>query len=254
MPPAVTAMISPVVFWHGPHDAVLMVNVLPMALPVEMLQKQLAASSAMAGSTVVSGRQATACGSPAAIMTLKSPGAKKEPVTSEVRIEEVDGKTVLVTSSRSAAAAADPAIEETISGLCDLSNAATLAPPKGWSALHLAIVGEWMGASPMDVMVLMTTDPAPTLSDALKTAQLAQNQGTQAKDAAAKATPTTLCGLPALHVSTTTSTAATGKARVDAMITQNAAHAYILSYSRPVGTADDPAVMASLGTLCAKEH
>jgi hypothetical protein len=195
--------------------------------------------------TVQSSGSPAVCGQPSAqiVIQLKNNG----PILTEQE-QVLDGMTYISTYSRPAGTSADPAITAVMTNYCGSSSLAHITPPNGWQTNNIKILGIWLRSISENITVL-STDPRP---DAAKLAQDALSTTVKTPDVTILSSKVgTLCGNPALFVSSKAKLPTGSELQIELVTTQSSSAAYTLIYSHPATTPADPTATASLMTLCA---
>lgn len=195
-------------------------------------------------------RQLMLCGYPASLSTTSAGLGSKGAVVQQESVMR-GGYTSLLVYSRPFSMAADPNIERLFRTFCPGKAGAlpSLVPPSGWKSagVRLTMTGMWVGKSPMQTMALMR-GPAMPIADLRKAASLKTNG--KGMNIAFSTRRGTLCGNPALFVTTRAANGGLG-VKADTVLTTSSSASYSLAYTRVGSIPDDPAALRALQTLCA---
>jgi hypothetical protein len=217
---------------------------LSAALPIAQAAEALKISAGALG-TVLSSSSPAVCGQPSEqiVIQMKNNG----PILTEQE-QVIDGMTYISTYSRAAGTSADPAITAIMASYCGSSSLAHITPPSGWQTNNIRILGVWLRNISENITVL-SMDPRP---DAAQLAHDALTTTVKTPDVTILSSKAgTLCGNPALFVTSNAKLPTGGELQIEVVTTQSSSAAYILVYSHPPTTPADPAATASLMTLCA---
>lgn len=215
------------------------------SLPFEAIEHGLTLAAGSTGQ-ISSSTTPTICGRPAALLTIAQADAG---VTLDEQIQGLDGATYISVYRRPTGTAADPAIAALLASFCGAKTLAATAPPPGWKAHRLAILGTWISPA-LQTLTAVAMDPQPDAASMAKEAV-----GTTIKTpnvTMVSHSSGTLCGYPAEFFTAKAQPAGLAPMLVQGEITQSSSVAYAIAYGYPADAKPDSAATDSLKTLCAK--
>jgi len=165
------------------------------------------------------------------------------------QVLSADGVTYIFAYARPAGDPANPSIGATMSGFCGEKSVASLTPPADWTVLDAQLIGLWIGSTPTEQVTLLSSKPQTNEEQLAREAARTAFKG--AGVTIVSNTTGLLCGLPARFFSAKVTPNGLPQSLVTMETTQSPTKAYVLLYAHPATSADDPAALTSLKTLCA---
>lgn len=240
---------------HGPQPALTAVA-FPSPLGVGMLSGSM---SKTAGKnkfvTRISNTPLRLCGVPARMIVTRVRAAGGDNVVQQV-VAARNGYGYMLMYTRPAGTPADARILHAMRAFCPSGSGTiqVLQLPAGWTKdpTDMQTVGMWMGTQPGQMMMLMRGSQMASLDQVFTRTQEKSLTAKSGKNPVKIVVhrDVTMCGYPGMLVDVSM---AGGPLAVSShmAITQGAGASYVLSYVQMGNTANDPAAMASLRTLCA---
>jgi len=241
--PSVFAPSTPLDWSDGPSS--LIVSRINAPLPFDALERGLKLAAGATG-RIVSSTTPTICGKRAAALTIALSDAAG---TLDEQIQGLDNATYIAIYRHPTGSPADPVVSALLANFCGAKTLAAAAPPAGWKAHRIALLGSWISPA-VHTLTAVAMDPEPDTEGLAKEAV-----GTTIKSpnvTIVSQSGGTLCGNPAQFITANAHPAGQSPMNVQVELTQSSSAAYVLVYTYPDGAQPDSAATDSLKTLCAK--